>query len=134
MTFNVIDYTIWRIHIRISIDIHLTAAAYTGGDGYTYGLYVDSKNQTQFATGPLTNQYEQRYLAWNNMYLQKTLAESPFAAVVTANIYGLYEEIDVRSHAKLNPQNDTLFLQLDSFGNAQADQFDLTYAVLLRHF
>lgn len=132
MTFNVIDYTIWRIHIRISIDIHLTAASYQG-NGYTYGIYVDSKNQTQFATGPLTNQYEQRYLAWNTIYQEKTLYESPFAATVATNTYCLYEELDIKSHAKMNPENDTLFLQLSSLNNAQADAFDITYAILLRH-
>lgn len=134
MVFNVIDYSIWRIHIRISIDIHLTANAYTSQDAYTYGIYVDSKNQTQFATGPLTNQYEQRYLAWNNIYLSKSLYDgSPFASTVNLNTYALYEEVDVRSRAKMNPENDTLYCQLTSLGNAQADAFDLTYSILLRH-
>lgn len=132
LLFNVIDYTIWRIHIRISIDIHLTAAHYNGA-GYTYGIYVDSKNQTQFATGPLTNQYEQRYLAWNTLYLEKAIMEAPFPATVNLDTYCLYEELDIRSHARMNPQNDTLYLQLDSLNNAQADTIDFTYAVLLRH-
>jgi len=132
MLFNVLDYTVWRIHIRISIDIHLTAASYQG-NGYTYGIYVDSKNQAQFATGPLTNQYEQRYMAWNTIYQEKTLAESPFAATVNTNVYALYEDVDVKSRARFNAQDDTLFIQFDSLNNAQADFIDCTYAVLLRH-
>jgi len=127
-----LDYSIWRIHIRISIDIHLTAAAYTSDTGYSYGVYVDSINQTQLTGGPLTNQYEQRYLAWNTILLAKTISQNPFAVTVNLNTYMLYEEVDVRSRARVK-EHDTLWFQLRSLGNAQADQFDVFYSVLLRH-
>lgn len=133
MLFNVIDYTIWRIRIQVSISIHLTAATYNSQDGVFCGAYVESKNIAAFATGPQTNQYDERYLVWNNLYLSEVLMNNPFAAVTTANTYMLYKEYDVRSHVKPTSEQDTVFFQLEADGNVVMDTFDLTYTILLRH-
>lgn len=133
MLFNIIDYTIWRIRIQVSISIHLSAAAYNSQDGVFLGSYVQSKNLASFATGAQTNQYDERYLIWNNMYLSETLMNGPIAASTNANVYMLYREFDVRSHVKMNSEQDTLNLVLEQDGNVVMDSFDLTYTVLLRH-
>lgn len=133
MKLDVIDYTIWRIHIKVSISIHLTAASYSSDTGYAIGLFVDSLNQPTFPVAfPFANQYDERFLIWDTLFLNEVVAQSPFAVTTTLNTYALYKEYDIKSHRKLN-ENDTLWFYANSRGNAQADEFDVLHRTLLRH-
>jgi hypothetical protein len=134
MTFNVIDYTIWRIHIQISISIHLSSISYDAADGMNVGIYVDSANQTQFAGGPLANQYDQHFLMWDKIYLSELVMNGGLTGATTnTNLYMLYRRYDIRARRKVVNESDTLYLQLSTAGVAVADTYDLFYSVLLRH-
>lgn len=57
LVFNLPDIVIWRVHIKISISIHLSSATYNSDAGVRIGMYVDDVVQTQLAAGPTSNQY-----------------------------------------------------------------------------
>lgn len=130
LTLNLPDLVIWRIHIKISIDIHLATASYTAQNGAFVALFVDDSTQAQLT--PLTNQYGQRYLMWDKIYLsEQAMNGMAIAAVTTTNTYQMYKTYDIRSRRKLLLQ-DTLFFQLVAHGQTVFDQFEVTYSVLLR--
>jgi len=131
LVFNLPDIVIWRVIIKISIDIHLSAAAYTSTSGVDLGIYVDDSVQTQEGD-PITNRYGEKYMMWDKLFLSEPLSMGLGAAAVTStNVYQLYKFYDIKSRRKMQPR-DTLWLEMSNQGNVVMDQFSLFYSVLLR--
>ena len=129
---NVNDFTVYRVLLKISLQYHLSAAAYPADTGCWCAVYTDSTLQTQnlsVFTG--MQNYAQRYMLWDKIYHSEGQMFSPFTAVVTASTYSLFEKYDIKTRRKL-AESDSLFLTLQPTGNMVLDQFDITHNILIR--
>lgn len=127
ITINLPEFTIWRIKIRVSINITIAAAA-GANDGILFTAFTDSMSQTP--VNQLANSWDQRHLMYTNMYLSKYISSTNESGA--AGTYYMYEEFDLKSHRKMHQLNDTLFLQFASTGQAVQTDISYTYSILCR--
>ncbi|EJW70660.1 hypothetical protein WUBG_18433, partial [Wuchereria bancrofti] len=81
---------------------------------------------------PAAKPYDESYLMWDKVYCADTLSNG---SNVQAENITLFKQYDVRSHRKLQNQNDTLILSMTAQGNltiASTDSYDIVSSVLLK--
>jgi len=133
-TLNLPDIAIWRIHLKISIDFRFTAAGDPlASSGFFVGVYTGPKVAVVAASS--LNQYEWQYMMWDKLYASETLKESySNINVTTTNQQVIYKEYDIKTRRLLTNQDDTLFLTIESEGDASVanGSIDFTHSTLLR--
>ena len=130
ITLNIPEFTVWRIHIKISIQFGLSPVAATANDGCLVASFVE---QTDVATikDPLAFPYNERYLIWEQLFAaEQRLMGTPSTTQPDALV--LYKVFDVRSRRRLDNLNDTLWLTVTPNGNANSVTDDVKFSILLR--
>ena len=126
------DIVIWRIHIKISIDFHFSAA----GDplatsGVFFAIFTESDHLVHLPAAG--NAYDEHYMMWTKLYASESLANNySNIAVTTGSQQVIYKEFDIKSHRRLTDINDTLLLQLQAFGNVVMNSVDFTHSTLIK--
>ena|SRR6267154_840430 len=123
ISFNLPEITIWRIHIKLSCRITVTAPQ--ANDGVFTSAWVDTFDQVQLVSSAVP--YDQKYLIWDQFFCEEQILQS---GIATANSY--YREFDVKSHRRLESLNDTLIGQLVGTGTTTIVDASVQAAVLLR--
>jgi len=127
VTLNLPGFTIWRIHIKISINFTLSPLTFTANSGVMIAMFVDSINQVLL--NPVTAPYDEKYLMWDELYAAEPQVQSHAG---TTPPLALYHEYDIRSHRKLDNVDDTLFLQLATTGNVVISDLSFTQSTLVK--
>jgi hypothetical protein len=126
ITFNLPDLVIWRILIKISIHFSYSPAVYTAATGVGIGIYVDDAVQTQI--GVNSSPYGQRYMMFDMLFAaEQQLMSDPSVAGTPV----LYKAYDIKSHRKML-QQDTLYLNINSQGNASITDYSFLYNILIK--
>jgi hypothetical protein len=122
------EITIWRVHIKISIKVTLSAAV-VAADGVLVSCFVDGQTQAQLNS--FSDPLAQQHLLYHWLPVSHVPAEGGGS---TAGTYYLEHEFDIKSHRRIAKPEDTLFLQLAGTGGSTTvnDAF-VTYAVLMRN-
>lgn len=133
ISINLPDITIGRLHIRISIGVHVTAAL-GPNDGVLVAVATFDKDDISGGTGvvssPVAAPYDLDYMWWEELYIsQQVMAGGvrPTAAFDTV----LYRDLDIRSKRKLRGMGETLGVQLVASGNASITGVSLTGQALM---
>lgn len=132
---NLPEITVWRIHLKISIAIKYTSAAFSSADSVFVGLAVLPHQQD--VAGEIsyfTNQFSYQYLVWDELYVSAGLENVQNVAVSTTNDQVLYKEYDIKARRRFRNLDDDLVLQIISTHNTSFNLVDYSYtsAVLLR--
>jgi hypothetical protein len=129
VTLNIPEFTIARIHIKISIAFSWSPATITANSLAHFALTVDSINQAPL--NPLTNQYQQSYMMWDAIYGTEQLFQGG-GDLTTLGDSVLYRTIDIRSKRKLGNAGDTLWALLVDQGNLSMSGYSYTGSILLQ--
>jgi len=135
VTLTIPDFTIWRIRISISIKFTVTAGQDIDSNaGVLVALLVD--DMSDVGTNPVTSQYHERYLLWDEMYVYKSLMQSTATTMFASAAHvPLYKEYDLKGHRKLSNIGDSLLLQVAPIaaGSIANYSFQQSTLVLLRN-
>src|SRR5712691_1487115 len=128
LTGNLPEFTVWRIHVKVSIFFSYSPATYSSSSGAFVGLFVDDVN-TPLAAGGNAIAFEQQWLMWDILYAaeQEMMANN---GVVGTPV--LYHEYDIRARRVLRALKDTLWLNIAPVGNASFTNVAFTQSTLLR--
>lgn len=107
ITINFPEVVIWRVHLRVSVKVSLSAAA-DSADGILVTSYVDSINQTM--DNPVSSPRDQHWLAYSAMYMSEI--EENGGTLPPTGSHLLHRVLDIKSHRKLSGLDDTLWLQI----------------------
>ncbi len=130
--FNLPDFTVYRTIMQVSLQYHLSAAAYPADTGCWFAVYTDSSLQAQnVSVFTATQMYAQKYMLWYKIYHSEGQMFSPFAATVAASTYSLYKSFDIKTRRKLQ-LTDSVFSTLQPTGNMVLDQYDVSVNCLIR--
>ena len=125
---NFPEFTIWRIHIKVSIVFSWSPAVITANSGAQFALMVDSINQAPMNV--ITNPYEESFMMWDFLYATEQLFLGAGAATTLGDSV-IYKEYDIRSKRRVRNLGDTLWAQLVSQGNCSLTQYSYTSSVLI---
>ena len=133
VTLNIPEFTIWRIHIRISIQFGLSPATAVANSACLLTLFVDTAD---FSGLPLTlsEPYSEQYLMYDNLYVSELIMNgfNVPAATPTIDVLAAVRNYDIKSHRRLGNLNETLWLTLTPQGNMEQLTSSITYSILLR--
>ena len=127
---NLPDIVIWRIHLKISARISLAPNTVNASSGVHVAAFVDDVQPTSF--NPVTAEFNQKYLIWEELYAYQTLVGTGQPIVTQPGPLALYKEFDVKSHRKILNIEQSLLLTIGAQGNANLDEYSLTYSVLVK--
>ena len=116
------DFTIYRIHLKVAIAMHETAAA--ANNGASVAVYVDSFNQV--ALPAFVNPYDQQWLVFDEAYISEAKMNG---GVTPFNVVHTY---DVRARRRVMNITDTLIIQIDAIGAAVLDSYSYVLSCLVR--
>jgi len=128
ITLNIPEFTILRVHIKISINFSWSPAVITANSLAQFALMVDSQDQ-----GPLnciTHPYEESFMMWDAIYGTEQLFQGG-GDVGTLGDSVLYRTYDIRSKRRLRNAGDTLWAQLIDQGNLSLTGYAYTASILL---
>lgn len=133
ININLPDITIGRLHIRISIGVHISAAL-GPNDGVLIAVATCDRDDISGGTGtvssPVAEPYDLDYMWWEQLYVSELVQNGgvrPTAATDTV----LYRNLDIRSKRKLRGMGETLTVQLVASGNATITGVSLTGQALM---
>lgn len=128
ISINLPDITIWRLRIRISIDVSITGGTTTSNDGVLVTAFVDSSNQV--VVSQLLDPMDQHDMVYDMLYTFETIARTDNN--LTTNFVALFREYDLKSRRVLQNIDDTLFIQLAASGNAVIANYSISMALLTK--
>lgn len=128
ISINLPEMTIWRLRIKISIDVGITGGTTTSNDGVLVTAFVDSSNQV--VVSQLLDPMDQHDQLYDMLYTFKTISSSDNALVT--NFVALYGEYDIKVHRKFNSLDDTQWLQLAASGNATIQNYSISMLMLTK--
>lgn len=128
VTLNLPEFTIWRIHIKVSIFFSWSPATVTSNSGASFALLVDSLSQAPLSA--LANPYEESFMMWDYLYGTEQLFQGAGAAGTLGDNV-LYRMYDVRSRRRLRNAGDTLWAINQGQGNVSLTNYSYTASVLL---
>lgn len=124
LLMNPADLVLWRLHMKLSVVY--TASALNAQTGISFAICNES-----IAAGvpnQLLQPYSERWLMWDEFYATNQFMESASIATPVA-----YREYDIRSHRKLQNQEESFWASVILTGNATAlTTVSMTYSMLLR--
>ena len=135
ITLNIPEFTIWRIHIRISCQFGLSPAVFSASSAVHHAIFVDAASGLGGlgALNPVSDPYNERFLMYDNYYVSEQAQNTnipvadPITEVLVSNrVY------DIRAHRRFGNLNDTLWLMLTPQGNVEQLSASVTYSILLR--
>lgn len=106
ISINIPEFTIWRVHIRVSITITL-AAAVAAADGVVCTCFVDSLNQT--LDNPVSSPRDQHWMLYSTLYASEYALMNGDTGAGTKY---LTRDFDIKVHRKLASLDDTLWFQI----------------------
>jgi len=120
------DFTLWRLLIKCSIG-PVTTSAPTADAGVLFSVFNEST--VSGVPNALTQQYTEHFLMWDYIYLNKGLFMGE--ALATNALYG---EWDIKTHRKIQNQEESFFAQVVTQGGVTAlNSVSFTYSMLVRH-
>lgn len=132
ITLNIPEFTIWRIHIKISCQFGLTGPTAAANNAVLHSIFVEQASAA-FLPNPVSAPYNERYLMWDNYYVAEQEMQSGIPVGAPGqDILVSYRAYDIRSHRRLDNLNDTLWIMLTPQGNVQNLTSSVTYSILLR--
>jgi len=118
------DFVLWRLIIKVAV--RATVSVNQANTGILFSVF--NEDSTVAPTNALLAPYDERYLMWDYMYAAKQVQDS---GVLTNPTF--YEQYDIRSHRKLQNQNETFWAQLVQQGGITTmDTASFTYSLLTR--
>jgi len=127
ISINLPEFTVWRIRLQISIKVTI-AAAMAANDAVLATVFVDS--QMQSPLNRVSNPWDQRDMVFFPLFLSKYATQANQGTA--AGTYMMYQELDLKSHRKLHPLNDTVWLQLASSGQVQMTDVSIAHIDLVK--
>jgi len=136
ITLQLPDLVIWRIHIRVTIRFNLTVAAIQASQGAHIAIYCDDAVLAAQATTytAFLEPYSRKFLMWDMIETADNEQGGGFTNVTlnTSNNFLLSRPYDIRSHRKLQNQEETLLLSVTEVGQIAIQEIAFTQSTLLR--
>lgn len=133
ININLPDITIGRLHIRVSINFHVTAAA-AANDGVLIAVATCDRDDISGGTGvvssPLTEPYDLDYMWWEQTYVSQLVMDGGAVPAANASSF-LYRELDIRAMRKLRGMGETLTLQIVESGTVTITGVSITGQALM---
>lgn len=122
------EFTIWRIHIKVSVLLHLSPATVTSSDGALIALYTENMDLA-VQENPVTHPYNYQYLMWDQLY---NAEQQVFSHAGTTSPLMVYRQYDIRARRKIPNVMESLWLSINSTGNAVLDNYSFTASILTK--
>ena len=127
ISLEIPEFTIWRIHIKITMKFTYSPLVYTSNSGMFIAMFVDDFGQLPGSA--IVSAYDQQYLMWDFVYAAE---EQLNANSGTGGTNVLYKQYDIKSHRKIRQLKDTLWLSIGANGNVIPTDYSFTHSTLLR--
>jgi len=130
------DLTIWRIHIQVTIRFRFSNVALQAAQGAHVAIFTDDPvEESQVTTfNAFLNPLAKRYLMWDQIYTASTEVGGGIANVTvnTTDDKFLYKAYDIKSHRRLQNQEESLLMDITEIGTITIQEISFQQSTLLR--